>query len=156
MFAVLVLGCAQLRIKHDRKKGYDMNEHTTESWYDPKATTFGDRVAGAREQAGMTQAELAKRLGVKKKTLEDWENDYAEPRANRLSMMAGLMNVTLTWLLTGDGEGPGNPEDDTLSRAASDLLTEVREISVQMRLASERLNRIEKELQSLLREPAID
>ena len=133
-----------------------MTVQTQEDWYDPEVTTFGDRLAGAREQTGMTQSELAKRLGVKKKTLEDWENDHNEPRANRLSMMAGLLNVTLSWLLIGEGEGPGDPEDAAISREATVLLTEVREISVQMRLASERLSRVEKELQSLLREAPID
>ncbi|RKF16560.1 XRE family transcriptional regulator [Roseovarius spongiae] len=132
-----------------------MTAQTLEGWYDPDATTFGDRLAGARDQAGMSQTELAKRLGVKKKTLEDWENDFSEPRANRLSMMAGLLNVSLSWLLTGQGEGPGDPDDMTLSREASVLLGEVREISVQMRLASERLNRVEKELQSVMREPHV-
>ena len=34
-------------------------------WYGPEAATFGDRVAAAREQTGMTQAMLAKRLGVR-------------------------------------------------------------------------------------------
>ena len=58
-------------------------------WYGPESATFGDRLAGAREAAGMTQAELARRLGVKKATIADWENDLSEPRANRLSMMAG-------------------------------------------------------------------
>ena len=33
-----------------------MNAQTEDGWYDPNATTFGDRVAGAREQAGMSQA----------------------------------------------------------------------------------------------------
>ena len=35
-----------------------------EDWFGPDAATFGDRVAGAREAAGMTQAQLARRLGV--------------------------------------------------------------------------------------------
>ena len=36
-----------------------------QDWYSEDAATFGDRVAGAREQAGMTQKQLAKRLGVR-------------------------------------------------------------------------------------------
>ncbi len=126
-----------------------------EDWYDPDVTTFGDRLAGAREQSGMTQAELAKRLGVRKKTMEEWENDHSEPRANRLSMMAGLLNVSISWLLIGQGDGPGDPEDLTLSRESADLLTEVREISAQMRRASERLIRVEKALRAKMREPEI-
>jgi len=63
-------------------------------WFGPESATFGDRVAGAREAAGMTQAQLARRLGIKKTTLSGWEQDLSEPRANRLSMMAGLVNVS--------------------------------------------------------------
>ena len=132
-----------------------MTAVSPEDWYDPAATTFGDRLAGAREQTGMTQAELARRLGVRKKTMEDWENDHSEPRANRLAMMAGLLNVSISWLLTGQGDGPGDPDGLSLSRESSELLTEVREISVQMRLASERLIRVEKALRAKMREPEI-
>ena len=65
------------------------------NWYGPEAATFGDRVAAAREAAGMTQAQLARRLGVKKTTLTGWEQDLSEPRANKLTMMAGLLNVSM-------------------------------------------------------------
>ena len=54
----------------------------------------------------MSQSKLAKRLGVKLKTLKGWENDVSEPRANKLSMMAGMLNVSLLWLLSGEGDGP--------------------------------------------------
>ena len=62
-------------------------------WYGPDAATFGDRVAGAREVAAMTQAQLARRLGVKKATLLGWEQDLSEPRANKLSMMVVCKRV---------------------------------------------------------------
>lgn len=122
-------------------------------WFDPKATTFGDRLAGARELSGMTQGQLARRLGVKKKTMEDWENDLREPRAMRLSMLAGLLNVTLLWLLTGEGEGPGDPGVATsYTRNAHQLLDEIRGISAQMKLNADRLRRVEKELHDLLKD----
>ncbi len=130
-----------------------MSSDTPDQWFDPDATTFGDRLAGARELAGMTQAELAKRLGVKKKTMDDWENDMRDPRAMRLSMLAGLLNVSLLWLLTGEGEGPGNPGvANSYVRGARQLLDEIREISEQMRLNAERLVRVEHELHDVLRD----
>ncbi|MEK9705394.1 MAG: helix-turn-helix transcriptional regulator, partial [Paracoccaceae bacterium] len=49
-------------------------------WYGPETSTFGDRVCAAREQAGMTQKQLAKRLGVKHSTIISWEQDLSEPR----------------------------------------------------------------------------
>jgi ribosome-binding protein aMBF1 (putative translation factor) len=67
-------------------------------WYDADTTTFGDRMTGAREAAGLSQAELAKRLGVKVKTIRAWENDRSEPRANRLQMLAGILGVSIMWL----------------------------------------------------------
>lgn len=68
--------------------------------------TMGGRIVSAREAAGMTSAELARRLGVKASTLRNWETDRAEPRANRLTMLAGLIGVSPGWLLAGHGESP--------------------------------------------------
>ena len=131
-----------------------MTQDAEGQWFDPDATTFGDRLAGARELAGMTQAELAKRLGVKKKTLDDWENDLRDPRAMRLSMLAGLLNVSLLWLLTGEGDGPGDPGVATsYVRGGEQLMDEFREVAYQMKLNAERLARLELELQNILKAP---
>jgi len=131
-----------------------MTTDTNDSWFDPDATTFGDRVAGARERAGMTQGDLAKRLGVKLKTLKAWEDDQSEPRANKLSMMAGLLNVSLLWLLSGEGDGPDTPTVGELSPDISEMLTEIRDIRAQLAFSTDRLGRIEKSLRAKLREEA--
>lgn len=125
-------------------------------WYGPDAATFGDRVAGAREQSGMTQAQLARRLGVKKATLTAWEDDLSEPRANRLSMMAGLLNVSIMWLLTGEGDGMSAPEGEAeISQDYGDVLIELRALRTAMQQNSERAARLEKKLKQLVqREPA--
>lgn len=133
-----------------------MNARTKDGWFNPDATTFGDRVAGAREKAGMSQADLAKRLGVKLKTLKAWEDDLAEPRANKLSMMAGMLNVSLSWLLSGEGEGPGAPDEaEDISPDVTGLLTEMRDLRVQMNASADRLARLEKALRNQLREEAV-
>lgn len=133
-----------------------MTADKTDDWFDPEVTTFGDRVAGARERAGMSQADLARRLGVKLKTLKAWENDQAEPRANKLSMMAGLLNVSLMWLLAGEGEGPGAPEAAELSPDVAGMLTEIRDIRAQLSVSTDRLGRLEKRLRAALRDTADD
>ncbi|KNX42083.1 MAG: helix-turn-helix transcriptional regulator [Roseovarius sp.] len=133
-----------------------MTTDTNDSWFDPDATTFGDRVAGARERAGMTQGDLAKRLGVKLKTLKAWEDDQSEPRANKLSMMAGLLNVSLLWLLSGEGDGPDTPAVGELSPDISQMLTEIRDIRAQLTFSTDRLGRIEKSLRAKLREEAVE
>ena len=75
----------------------------TSDWYSQDAATFGDRVAAARDQTGLTQKDLARRLGIRTSTVRNWEDDLSEPRANRLSMMAGLLNVSMMWLINGKG-----------------------------------------------------
>lgn len=120
-------------------------------WYADETATFGDRVAGAREALGIGQPELARRLGVRVRTLRDWENDLSEPRANKLQMLAGLLGVSLMWLLTGEGEGVAPPGSDAAeTRRLRELLLELRTIRSEMDSSADRLARVEKQLRGLL------
>jgi len=126
-------------------------------WYGAETATFGDRLAGAREAAGLTQAELARRLGVRARTIAAWEDDHSEPRANRLQMVAGLLNVSLRWLLTGTGDGPeGPPGETTLSADLRGLLDEMRQIRAEITTQTDRLGLVEKRLRILASEAAKD
>ena len=78
---------------------------TDDDYYSDDAATFGDRLAAAREALGLSQAQLASRSGVRLSTIQNWEGDRSEPRANKLQMIAGILNVSMIWLLTGQGEG---------------------------------------------------
>ncbi|MDG1130481.1 helix-turn-helix transcriptional regulator [Seohaeicola saemankumensis] len=123
-----------------------------ENWYGPDTATFGDRVAAAREAAGMSQKQLARRLGVKIGTVRGWEDDLSEPRANKLSMMAGLLNVSIIWLLTGEGEGVAAPVDETpIAPDINALLVEIRDLKTQIGAAADRLGRLEKSLRTKLK-----
>lgn len=122
-------------------------------WYGPDTATFGDRVAGARDATGMSQAQLSHRLGVKKATLIAWEEDRSEPRANRLSMMAGLLNVSIVWLLTGEGDGTSGPEGEVVAAPDfAEVLAELRAIRADMRRNTERTGRLEKKLRLLVQQ----
>ena len=99
--------------------------------------TLGGRIVSARETAGLTTAQLARRLGVKSATLQNWESDRSEPRSNKLILLAGLLNVSPTWLLVGRGSPP--VAEDTTADLDS------------MRVA---LDRIQKQAQSLADEIA--
>lgn len=132
-----------------------MNDET--DWYGPDAATFGDRLAAAREAAGMTQSQLARRLGVKKATIADWENDLSEPRANRLSMMAGMINVSIMWLLTGEGEGMEAPfAEGEANLELVDAVAELRAIRGELRASAERAARLEKKLRLMLEQDKND
>lgn len=126
-----------------------MNETATD-WYDPNVATFGDRLAAARLAMGLDQQALAGRLGVKLITVQKWEDDLAEPRANRLSMMAGLLGVSMTWLINGQGDGVDAP-DEAIETAADmqELMAELRELRTGLLAKAEQAARIEKRLRLL-------
>ena len=68
--------------------------------------TLGGRLSRAREAAGYSLPQLARSIGVRQDTLSSWESDRAEPRANRLVTLAGMVGVSPAWLLSGIGEPP--------------------------------------------------
>jgi len=130
-----------------------MTEDLNEGWFDAEASTFGDRVTGAREAAGMNQKQLAKRLGVKLPTLQGWEDDLSEPRANKLQMLAGLLNVSLTWLLEGVGDGiPAPDAEDPIGEDIRDILAELRALKARANKTANRLGALEKKLAAVARE----
>lgn len=120
--------------------------------YSDAAATFGDRLALAREAQGMTQEELARRLGIRLQTLRNWEDDRSEPRANRLQMLAGVLGVSMIWILTGEGEGGPAvraPDTKSISSELSALLGEIRELRVANSKANNRLARLERRLREM-------
>ena len=121
----------------------------TGDWYSDETATFGDRLAAAREASGLKQKELAQRVGVKANTLRNWEEDLSEPRANRLSMLGGILGVSLGWLLTGEGEGVSAPDEETSSADVGGLLADLRVVRAQMVQSNEKLALIEKRLRAL-------
>lgn len=121
-------------------------------WFSEDAATFGDRLAGARDAAGLSQAALAKQLGVKLSTMDAWENDVKEPRANRLQMLSGMLGVSLVWLLTGEGEGPEEPTALLTDDAdIATILGHMRRLRVEMAKSAQDMGRLEKQLRLMLR-----
>lgn len=127
-----------------------MSDNDEINWYSNEAATFGDRVAAARDARQMSQKQLAKRLGVALKTVEGWENDVSEPRANKLQTLSGVLNVSIPWLLTGEGAGVEPEHEDISVPDIAELLSEMRMLRTDMQRSSERLGVIEKRLKGLL------
>lgn len=100
--------------------------------------TLGERICKARDATGFSTAQLARRLGIKTATLHSWEADRSEPRSNKLVLLAGVLNVSPTWLLVGRGTPPIAEEP-----AATDLDS--------MRIA---LDRVQRQAQALADEIA--
>ena len=86
---------------------------------------FGERIRHAREASGMSRKLMASRLGVKSATVEKWESGKEGPRANRLQMIASLLNVPLLWLLAGSQQvpetGSGQSTDELLQQKLGEV-----------------------------------
>lgn len=133
-----------------------MTATETTDWYGPDTATFGDRLTGARETAGLSAEEFAHRIGVRRKTVEAWEDDHVDPRANRLTMMAGMLNVSIRWLLTGEGEGLDAPADTRATTAAirddaNAALAELASLRGRVLALAHDLGKAEKRLRPMLR-----
>jgi transcriptional regulator with XRE-family HTH domain len=122
-------------------------------WYGPETATFGDRLSAAIEKSGMTQKLVAKRLGIKLVTLKSWEQDVSEPRANRLSMLAGLLGVSVMWLLHGEGDGVEHSDKDSqVPPEINDILFEIRAVQTGLLSSADKLAKLEKQLRSRLKD----
>jgi transcriptional regulator with XRE-family HTH domain len=102
--------------------------------------TMGGRLQRARDAAGLTVGELAARLGVKASTVQAWESDRSQPRANKLQMVAGILNVGLAWLMDGLGSGPAESGDE-LIESISTRLTRMRHLQSEFQTIAQGLEK---------------
>lgn len=60
---------------------------------------LGQRICELRMTLGWSQVELAKRLGVAKQTVSNWENENIQPSIEMLVRLSKLFNVTTDYML---------------------------------------------------------
>ena len=68
--------------------------------------TFGMLIAEYRKEKGMTQLELAEKMGVTDKAVSKWERDLSYPDVNSLPKLAGIFGISVDQLMqikTNDG-----------------------------------------------------
>ena len=72
--------------------------------------TLGERIAYYRGVLGLSQGELAEKLGVSRQAVSKWETDAGLPDLDRLIALSGLYNITLDELVKGAAPSPA-PSD---------------------------------------------
>lgn len=63
--------------------------------------TMGNRISRYRKDKGMTQEELAEKMGVSSQAVSKWENDASCPDISLLPQLCRLLGITTDELLTG-------------------------------------------------------
>ena len=61
--------------------------------------TLGTMIAELRKQHGMTQLELAEKIGVTDKAVSKWERDLSCPDINSLPKLAEILDVSVEELM---------------------------------------------------------
>ena len=110
---------------------------------DNQDTTLGGRVFQARDSAGLTVSQVINRLGGRKATYLAWEADRSEPRANKLVALAGILNVSPTYLLSGLGRAAVQPLKH--QQIIDELRIEIEQLELTLKAASKMLSRIKSQ-----------
>ena len=91
--------------------------------------TFGEKVKAERTKLGMSQDELAAKIGVTRRIIGSYENDKSRPRGmERYKKLAESLNVNVNYLLSEDDAFIADVEDKygrRGARQAQELLAEV-------------------------------
>lgn len=64
----------------------------------------GSNIASERVRAGMTQAQLAKRLNVSESAVKSWEQFRHEPKSSNICEMATIFGCSVDYLLGRSNE----------------------------------------------------
>ena len=92
--------------------------------------TLGNMIAELRKQQGMTQLELAEKMGVTDKAVSKWERDLSCPDINSLPNLAQILGVSVEELMQTKKEAQA-PE----SKAAQILALAPKAIALAMGIA---------------------
>jgi len=63
---------------------------------------IGTRIANLRESMGISQAELARKLGISRTSVNSWESGLAAPTAQYIVAMAKLFRSSADYILELD------------------------------------------------------
>lgn len=75
---------------------------------------FSDRLIKLRENLGLSQLEVSKRLGIARTTYSGYETGAREPNLETLEKMAGLFDVSLDYLITGSEKDLTEEQEELL------------------------------------------
>lgn len=84
---------------------------------------ISDRITKARVAAGLTQSELARRLGIRPQSVQSWEAGLTAPRARRLTQVAEVLGVPEAFFFEPEEQATevGSIEGEMASRIARRL-----------------------------------
>lgn len=87
---------------------------------------LGEQIQKIRKRAGLTQAELGRRLGVSGSMVGQWEGNHRAPKYETIARIAKALDVTVEYLF-GLCDSPPLDETDDPIKAATEYVEATRE-----------------------------
>ena len=72
--------------------------------------TFAEKLKSIRKQAGMSQEQLAEKLGVSRQAVTKWETDAGIPDIENIMAISALSDISIDELLSNE-KGAKKPTD---------------------------------------------
>lgn len=70
--------------------------------------SIGERIRSARKALNLSQADLARKIGVSQPAIATWESGVHDPRRVVLARLAGALSISLEWLAAGSRSSAEN------------------------------------------------
>lgn len=67
--------------------------------------SLGEKLLDLRKKAGLSQEEVADKLGVSRQTVSKWETDQTVPELIKVKLLSQLYNVSYDYLISGSHLG---------------------------------------------------
>lgn len=80
-----------------------------------KKQSFGMMIAALRKEKGMTQLDLAEKMGVTDKAVSKWERDLSFPDVSSLPKLAEIFGVSVDELMQVKAESKGEGKNEKLT-----------------------------------------
>ena len=80
-----------------------------------KKQTFGNIIVSLRKEKGMTQLELAEKMGVTDKAVSKWERDLSFPDISSIPKLAEIFEVTVDDLMQVKTKTKETPPDNKMN-----------------------------------------
>ncbi len=106
--------------------------------------SFSDRLRETRKRSGLTQMQIAEKLGITAQSYSQYETGKRQPKAETLKRIANALSV-LPGDLLQDGFYPTSEEIDAMKRGAASV-TDERRLEIEEKRLSNLIDRKKKML----------
>ena len=113
---------------------------------------IGERIRTLREKKGLSQTELARLIGVRPQSVQQWEAGKTEPRSGRLEALAEALDTYLAYLRFGD-QGATHAELTLFAGGGNQVISE-GEIAFETGVLASHIDALSNEAKAAL-EPLI-